>query len=152
DDIDIGKSVVKRDKGKDRDNVLVRLAVPELVADLTQKKALLAQAKQQEEQAREALAVAMREVEETRKDEARFLAEREYQRLRNERIQDLVRRRAQDAAVGQESQRQYEVAVAALEANRAKVATRQAKARAATADLGVAGQRIKVAEAEVARL
>src|SRR5262245_22910946 len=62
--IDIGKPVKK-------DEVLVRLAVPELRAELAQKEALLAQAVKQLAQAREAKAVAEREVVETKKDEAR---------------------------------------------------------------------------------
>src|SRR5262245_23432149 len=126
DAVDIGRAVKK-------DEVLIRLAVPELRADLAQREALLAQAIGQEEQARETLAVAEREVVETQKDEKRFVAEVEFGRLRYARIQSLVRQRAQDVAVEQEAERQLAVAVAALDANRARVVTRQAKVRAATA-------------------
>jgi RND family efflux transporter MFP subunit len=143
--IDIGKKVTAGD-------VLLRLTVPDLEADKKQKEALLDQARKQEVQAKEAFTVAEREVTETQKDEKRYRADVAFQTARLARIRKLVRREAQDVALQEESERQLASAEAALDANRAKVATRKARVRSAMADQEVAGRRIGVAEAEVNKL
>jgi RND family efflux transporter MFP subunit len=143
--VDIGRRVSKGE-------VLVRLAVPELEADKAYKEALLLQARKQLVQAKEALAVAQREVEETKAEEKRFQADVAYYKLRYEEARELVRGRAQAPAVEQLAARQLGSAEAALQANRAKVTTRQARVRAATADIEVAARRVEVAEKDVAKL
>jgi RND family efflux transporter MFP subunit len=145
DDMDIGRQVRK-------DEVLLRLAVPELDAEKKQKEATLEQMRKQAVQAQEAEAVAQREVEEAQKEEKRYAADLAYQQLRHQRFRDLVRRGAQEVQLEEEARRQLEAADAALQAARAKIQTRQAKARAAAADLEVARRRIPVAEAEVQKL
>src|SRR5689334_1259244 len=67
DDIDLGRRVKKGE-------VLLRLAVPELVAERKNKEAMRDQARKQRVLAEEALAVARREVEETQKEDKRFAA------------------------------------------------------------------------------
>ena len=145
DDVDIGRKVKAGE-------VLIRLGVPDLVADKKHKEALLEQARKQKVQAQEAQAVAEREVEEAQKEEKRYQAELAYQRIKHERIRGLVAAQAQDRQLQDEALRQMDAADSAWQAAKAKIATRQAKARAAAADLEVADRRIGVAEAEVQRL
>jgi RND family efflux transporter MFP subunit len=145
DDIDIGRKVKAGE-------VLIRLGVPDLVADKKHKEALLEQARKQKVQAQEAHAVAEREVEEAQKEEKRYQAELAYQRIKYERIRGLVAAQAQDRQLQDEAVRQMDAADSAWQAAKAKIATRQAKARSAAADLEVADRRISVAEAEVQRL
>jgi RND family efflux transporter MFP subunit len=144
-DIDIGRKVKAGE-------ALIRLAVPELVADKKHKEALLEQARKQKVQAQEMQAVAEREVEEAQKQEKRYQAELAYQRIKFERVRGLVAAQAQDRQLQDEALRQMEAADSAWQAARAQIATRQAKARSAAADLEVADRRIGVAEAEVQRL
>jgi RND family efflux transporter MFP subunit len=145
DDIDIGRRVKK-------DDVLLRLAVPELEAEKKHKSALLEQARKQKVQADEALAVAQAELKETQREEKRYQADLAYYKLRHARIDKLVKQRAQDPAMEEEARRQVQAADAALATFRAKVLTRQAKVRAATADRAVAERRIEVAETEEKRV
>jgi HlyD family secretion protein len=142
DTVDIGRGVHK-------DEVLVRLDVPDLQADKRHKEALLGQAKKQKIQAEEARAVAQREMEETKKMERRWAADYTYQKLKFERQRDLVRRGAADKQLEQEAERQMEAALGAWEASQAQIATRQAKERASLADLEVAEFRIEVAQEEL---
>jgi RND family efflux transporter MFP subunit len=145
DDVDIGRKVKAGE-------VLLRLGVPDLVAEKKHKEALLEQSRKQKVQAQEAIAVAEREVEEAQKEEKRYQAELAYQRIKHERIRGLVAAQAQDRQLQDEALRQMDAADSAWQAAKAKIATRQAKARAAAADLEVADRRISVAEAEVGRL
>jgi RND family efflux transporter MFP subunit len=145
DDVDIGRKVKAGE-------ALIRLAVPELVADKKHKEALLEQARKQKVQAQEMQAVAGREVEEAQKQEKRYQAELAFQRTKFERVRGLVAAQAQDRQLQDEALRQMEAADSAWQAARAQIATRQAKARSAAADLEVADRRIGVAEAEVQRL
>jgi RND family efflux transporter MFP subunit len=144
-EIDIGRRVKAGE-------VVVRLGVPDLVADKKHKEALLEQARKQKVQAQEAQAVAEREVEEAQKEEKRYQAELAYQRIKHERVRGLVMAQAQDRQLQDEALRQMDAADSAWQAAKAKIATRQAKARAAAADLEVSDRRISVAEAEVGRL
>jgi RND family efflux transporter MFP subunit len=145
DEMDIGRRVTKNE-------VLLRLAVPELEADRKHKESLLAQARKQKVQAEEARAVAEREVDESQRQEKRYVADYTFQRLKHERMRELVRRGAQELQLEQEARQQMDAADAALQAARAQIATRRAKVRAAAADLEVAEHRIQVAEAEVEKL
>lgn len=145
DDMDIGRKVKQGE-------VLLKLKVPELDADLKHKKAIQAQSEKQLEQAKEALAVARQEVDETEKDKKRFDAEKEFQRLRYNRIVGLVRQRAQEQNVADEARKQYDAAAAALDSSISKIKTREAKVKSALADIQVASRRIDVAKADVQRL
>lgn len=145
DSTDIGRKVKQGE-------VLLRLAVPELEADKKHKQALLEQARKQKVQAEEALTVARREADEAQKREKQYGADLAYQQLRFERMRDLVRRGAQELQIQEEAEKQRDAAAAAYQAGRAQTATREAKIRAALADLEVADRRIQVAEADVERL
>ena len=126
DRMDIGRPVKKGE-------ILVRLAVPDLVADRAQKQAMHSQERKAHALAKESLTVAEREVEETEKDSRRLKAEVAFSQQRLDRIKDLVRQKAQDLTLQQEAERQYEAAAAGLDANGARVASRKAKTKAAEA-------------------
>ena len=143
--VDIGRPVRAGEE-------LARLEVPDLEADKKHKEALLAQSRKQKIQAEEARQVAEREVEEAKKNERRWAADYTFQRLKYQRQRDLVRKGAADLQLEQEAQRQMESALAAWESAQAQILTRQARARAALADLDVADHRIQVAEAEVKKV
>jgi HlyD family secretion protein len=144
-DIDIGRPVKKDEK-------LIELEVPDLRADRVLKAELLAQAKGQEDLAGKMATVADKEVEEVRKEKKKFEAEAEFAKKRLARIAQLVRERAQDPLVEQEAQKQSDAAAAAVEANDAKAAKQAAKADAAKTEQLLAGQRVRVATAELAKI
>jgi HlyD family secretion protein len=150
-DIDIGRRVRGPHDGKPAEK-LVQLAVPDLEAQKQHKEALLEQAKAQQKQAIKAQAVASRELAEAEKQERRYAAEHAYLKIAHERVTELVRRGAQQPERSQETEKQLESAVAAWDAARAQIETRQAKVRSAEADLKVAAARVVVAEAEVRNL
>src|SRR5262249_54858002 len=145
DAIDIGRPVKAG-------GILLKLAIPDLLADKKHKEALLEQARKQKVQTQESQTVAAKEVEEAQKMEQRYAADHAYQKLRHERISKLVKDQAQQVEVEQEALRQLEAAAAAWQAARAQIDTRQAKARATLADLEVAQRRIEVADAEVQKV
>lgn len=143
--IDIGYEVKKGE-------VLCQLAVPELEVDRSYKEALLDQAKKLEVVAAAALVVARREVEESEVEDKRFEADVQFNRLKLTRIRELVRQRAQDPAVEQETQRQYESALAALASNKVRTVKRQAKVEAAIADVDLARQKTVAAELDIKKV
>jgi multidrug efflux pump subunit AcrA (membrane-fusion protein) len=141
DKMDIGAKVTKG-------QVLVKIYVPDLEADLAHKKVLVTQTERQYELAGESLKVAVKEVTEVVKEHKKFLAEHAFAKQKLERIKDLVRQKAQDPLLQQESERQVEAAAAAIDANEAKRAKREARVEAARAERALAKQRIDVAKAE----
>jgi multidrug efflux pump subunit AcrA (membrane-fusion protein) len=141
DKMDIGAKVKKG-------QVLVKLYVPDLEADLANKKVLVTEAERREELAGESLKVAIKEVTEVVKEHKKYLAEHAFSKQKLERIKELVRQKAQDPLVQQEMERQTEAAAAAIEANEAKRAKREARVAAARAELALAKQRIVVARTE----
>jgi RND family efflux transporter MFP subunit len=145
DHIDIGRRVKAGE-------VLVRLAVPELLADRRTKEATLEQARKQKISAEETLAVAEREVEEAQKLEERWAADYTYLHSQYVRMQGLVREGAIDRQKADEARKQAEASHSAWEASKTQIATRQTKVRSAAAELEVAAKRIVVAEAEVERV
>jgi RND family efflux transporter MFP subunit len=145
DDVDIGRKVRAGE-------VLVRLAVPELLADRRQKEALLGQARKQKVLAHETLAVAENEVEEARKQERRWSADYAFQKSVYERRKSLVSQGNLELQLAEESKRQMEASLAAWEAAQAQINTRQAKVRSAAAEREVADRRISVAEADLERV
>jgi RND family efflux transporter MFP subunit len=145
DKMDIGRKVKEGE-------VLLRLSVPDLDADKQHKEALVEEARKKEKLAEETVTVARREVEEAEKEDKRYLADQEYHKVRLVRIRELVKARAQDPQVELEAVKLYESADAALAANRARAAKLVARVQATLAELDLARQRIKVAEAEVKKL
>jgi RND family efflux transporter MFP subunit len=128
--------------------VLLVLEVPELNAELAQKRAMLKQAEKMKRLARESWEVTVKEVEEGKKEDQKYRAEVDYHTSRVGRIAKLVRQNAQQEAVEEEARNQLEAARAALAANRARTAKREAKVQAAIAEHEVSQERIKVAEAD----
>jgi len=79
--------------------ILLKLDVPELVAEQATKSALAEQARKQEKLSEAALAVAEREVEESESDKKKFEADVAYTKLRYESARQLVRDNAQNPLV-----------------------------------------------------
>src|SRR5262245_48673585 len=144
-DVDIGKWVKKGE-------ILLTLDVPDLMADKRHKEAMLALARKQVEQAERAGAVARQESQEARKQEEKFIAEQEFYELRYERITGLVKVGSQDRQLAEEAKRQLDTAKAARQVARETIATREAKAEAATTDLEAARTKVAVADTEVKKL
>jgi len=145
DDMDIGRPVKKGE-------VLLRLAIPDLKAELAFKKAALKQAEQQEAVARAALKIADKEVTESEKEAERFKADVEYHTSRYARISKLVKDNAQDRMTQDEAYKQLRAASAARESNKATVEKRKARVPAAEAEIKLAAERIAAAKAEVSKL
>lgn len=144
-EVDIGKRVSKGEE-------LIRLAVPELDAQLEHKKALLEQARRQKALAEEACLVAAREVQEAQKQEKRYQAEFTRAKDKHDRTTALVQKGALQPEVAVETRSTLDAAESAWHAAKAQIDTRQAKCKAADADVQVAQSRIAVAEAEVKNL
>jgi RND family efflux transporter MFP subunit len=142
--VDIGRSVRAGEP-------LIELAVPELHAEVTAKKALLAQAESQEKLALRNKDVAAKELEEARKQERRYQAEHAYRQLHLQRVKELAKRDAVQEQLVQETHLQLEAAASAWETARTQIETKQAKLASAEAEVQVAASRVKVAEAEVER-
>jgi RND family efflux transporter MFP subunit len=87
-----------------------------------------------------------------RADKKRFTAEVDFAKKRLMRIRDLVRQRAQDPAVEQEAEKHLEAAQAAEDANEARAVKQRARSDSAASELRLASQRIRVAEADLAKL
>jgi RND family efflux transporter MFP subunit len=145
DDMDIGRSVKK-------DEVLLKLAVPDLDADLAFKKASLAQAEQQKKVAIAARTVAEREVEESEKDMARFKADVDLFTVRYNRISKLVKENAQDRMTQDEAYRQLQGAIATKDSNDVRTLKRKARIVSAREEITLAEKKIAAAKAEVDRL
>lgn len=143
--VDIGRAVKENEE-------LLKLDVPELNAQLKHKEAMLAQTRKQKILAEASLIVANKEVDEAQKQEKRYAAELSFRKLEHERVTELVRRNALQPERSQETQKQLDVADAAVFAAQALTATRQAKVKAVEAELQVALSRIEVATAEVNNL
>lgn len=157
--IDIGSAVTKG-------QLLATLDIPELVAELGEKKAAVGQATAMKEQAEKELAVSDEQVnaasamvaeaaagvKRTEADVARWKAELAQ-------VDDLVARRVVDAQNREVTSKQCKAAEASkaeadakvLTAN-ATVAERKAKRLRADADVATAAARVAVAEAEVTRV
>lgn len=145
DSMDIGRLVAKNE-------VLLKLAVPDLDADLTLKQAALEQAKQMAKLATATRIVAEKEVEETKKEDKRFRAEVDFSRSKYARISKLVKENAQDLMTQDEAYKQLLAAMAALESNVARTQKREARVKAAQEEEVVAAKKIEAAQAEVDKL
>ncbi len=144
-DVDIGR-VIKKDEP------LLVLDVPAVRAELASKEALLLQAGTVRDQARQALVVAAREVDEARAQLARYEADLTFRDTQLRRNRELGRRNAIQPQLVEESELQRNTSKATLDAAKVTVLTKKAKLEAAEVDLKVAESRIKVAEADVKQL
>ncbi len=142
---DIGRFVKK-------DEPLVVLDVPDIVADQENKKALLDQANNQCDQARHALQVAIEEVKEAQAEENKHEAEAKFRESQYIRAAQLVKSGAVTPQQEDEAKLQLSASEAAVKAVRAKIQTKQAKLETAKVEIKVADSRKKVAQAEVDRL
>jgi HlyD family secretion protein len=156
--VDIGDAVRKN-------QTLVTLAIPELVDELEQKEALVAQAEAEVEQSKSAVeaAIAAAETAESRIAEAQAgiaRTEAQHERWKSEhaRIQDLAAKGSVTKKLVEETLNQLRSAeaanreaVAKAQSSRAAHYEAQANVGKARADRGAAEARLRVAKAELAR-
>jgi RND family efflux transporter MFP subunit len=143
--IDIGYEITEGQK-------LLDIDVPELRAELEHKKALLEQARNLRQQADEAARVAAQEVKEARAQAKKYRADIEFRQLQYQRTVGLVQKQTVQPQLAEESRLQLATAQAALSAGQEQVLAKEARAEASQVEIKVADSRIKVGEAEVARL
>jgi RND family efflux transporter MFP subunit len=144
-EVDIGRQVAAGEP-------LVKLAVPDLEAELRYKEALHEQAMKQKDQTIEGTKVAAKELQEAREQESRYQAEFLRSQEKHDRTLRLVQSGSLNRELAEESKNQLEAARAGWQAARAQIETKQARLAAMEADLKLAESRIKVAEAEIQRL
>lgn len=143
--VDIGRVVKKNDP-------LIELDIPDLLADRENKKALLEQAINSAAQAQQAIVVAAEEVKEALAQEKRFQAEVEFREAQFHRVLALAKTETVTRQLVEESQLQLSAAKAALSAAQAQAQTKKARYHAAQVEEKVAQSKVKVARAEVDRL
>jgi RND family efflux transporter MFP subunit len=153
--VDIGAKVRKGE-------VLATLWVPELVEQVKEREALVAQAKIEIEQAKKNLEVARATVttarsvvQEAAANRKRALSSLERWKSESTRISGLVRSKVIDAESGEEVANQFRAATAAMEEADAKVQSAQAalqesiaKSEKSATDVSAAVNRLVVAEAD----
>ncbi len=156
--VDIGDVVQK-------DQPLAKLSIPEMVDDLEQKEALVAQAEAEVKQADSAIeaAIAAAQTAESRISEAKAAIDRseaDHQRWTSEhaRIEDLAAKGSVTKKLEEETRAQMQSAeaakreaVAKAESSRAAYREAQANVGKARADLGTAEARLRVAKSDLAR-
>ncbi|MCI0457373.1 MAG: efflux RND transporter periplasmic adaptor subunit [Gemmataceae bacterium] len=154
--VDIGDRVVK-------DQVLAKLAVPDLEQERVQKAALVEQAKAELEQAKasEAAAAALvdaarAKLEESQFQIARYQADLAYRKGEYERYAALVKDRAARGELAEEKlnlyragEAAYKAALATLATDQANIKVEQAKHTKAGADVATARARLQVAQANL---
>jgi multidrug resistance efflux pump len=142
--IDIGRVVKK-------DDLLVSLDVPDLVADRDNKKALVEQSESAVVLAAQAEEVAAAEVKESQALLKRYEADLEYRKLQHARITRLAQGDTLSQQQADEAQLQLNAAHAALTAGQAQVVTKQNRLKAAELEKQVAAARVKVARTDLDR-
>lgn len=142
---DIGR-VVKKDEP------LVVLDIPDIQADLENKKALRELADNQCDQAQHNLHVAEEEVNEAGAEEKKFEAEAKFRESQYFRYAELSKQGTVTPQQADEAKLQLGAAQAAIRAVKAKIQTKKAKLEAAKVEIKVADGRRKVAQAEVDRV
>lgn len=138
--------------GRTDAEVLVTLAIPDVLAERENKRALLELARQTRAQALKARDVAAREVRESEAQIKRAEAEAEF---RNSHYTRMVRLAASDTVqkqMAEESRLQYKSALAAQDAAHAQLFTKHARLAAAEGEILVAEGKVRVAQAELERL
>jgi RND family efflux transporter MFP subunit len=134
------------------DEPLLKVAVPELVAELRYKEALAEQAKRQLEQAREVQNVAAKELAEAIEVEKRYQSELNQRKAKHDRTARLVQSGSLQPEAAEETLSMLEAAESAWRVSRAAIETRQAKLSQSAADYKVAESRVGVAQREAERL
>lgn len=144
-EMDIGRYVEVND-------VMAKLAIPDLEAQKAQKKAQLSLAESQKRQIEEQQAVAAKEVAEAEQLVKKWDAEVLFRQQETDRVRELVRRDAIQLQRLQETEQQMRVAQASRDAAQAAVETRKAKQSALMADIEVAEAKIQVAGADLQQI
>jgi RND family efflux transporter MFP subunit len=132
--------------------VLVQLAIPDVLAERDNKKALLDLSREALALAHKAREVAAREVKEADAQRKRYQADVAFRAVQHNRMVRLVSQDTVQKQQAEETELQYRSATAALEASEAQLLTKHAKLAQAEADIGVAEAKIRVARAELERL
>jgi RND family efflux transporter MFP subunit len=140
--IDIGRPIKKGEE-------LITLDIPAIKAEQANKHALLAQAFNQLDQAKEAKKVAYQDAEEAKAQVNRYKADLEFRELALKRTRELVAKGTLQPQLMEEAELQRNSSRAALDAAQVSVRSKLAKLQAADVELRVAASRIKVAEADV---
>lgn len=144
-DIDIGRPVR-------RDEVVVTLDIPDLVAEKANKEALLQQAATAKVLALRLCDVAEEEIKEVQAQLRRYQAEVEYRKLQYERVTRLAQGDTVAKQLAEENALQLSAAQAAWQACQVQVLTKQARLEAARVEAKVADNRVTVAQTEYDRL
>src|SRR5262249_48516473 len=118
-------------------------------AEQENKKALLAQAENQLDLAKEAKKVAEQEVKEAEAQVTRYKADLTFRETALRRVRRLAEKSTIQPQLVEESELQRDSSKAAYDASRVTVQSKKAKLKAAEVELRVASSRIKVAEADV---
>jgi len=142
---DIGRNVTKNE-------ALVILDVPDILADQQNKKALLDQSIAQQDQAQHNLQLVTEEINEAKAEEAKHQAEMKYRESQYGRFAQLAKLGTVTPEQADEAKLQFGAAQAAVRAAQAKILTKQAKYEAAKVEIKVAATKKAVAEAELARV
>lgn len=142
---DIGRQVKK-------DEALVVLDIPDILAELENKKALLDQAISQQDQSQHHMKLAGEEVNEAKAEERKQDAEMKFRESQYSRYAMLAKQGTVTPEQADEAKLQLGAAQAAVRAVQAKIQTKQAKYEAAKVEIKVADSKKKVADAEVARV
>jgi RND family efflux transporter MFP subunit len=131
---------------------LITLAIPDLLAERENKRALFEQAVNSYVQSFHTRTVAAEEVKEAEVQVQRYQAEVDFRDLQYQRISKLVKQDTVQQQLADEARLQLRAAQAATTAALAQVDTKQARLRATEGEILVAEARVKVARAELDRL
>jgi RND family efflux transporter MFP subunit len=132
--------------------VLIRIAVPDVLAERDNKRALLELSKEAREQAARAREVAAREVKEAEAQRKRARADVAYRNSLYQRMLRLVSTDTVQKQQAEEAELQYRSALAGFEAAEAQLLTKQARQYAAEGEERVAEAKVRVARADLDRL
>jgi RND family efflux transporter MFP subunit len=142
---DIGRWVKK-------DEPLMELDIPDILADRENKKALLELAGNLHDQSRQAVKVAQEEIKEAQAQEKKYQAEVDFRSLQFTRQTQLAKRDTVSYQAAEEAELQLKSAQAALKTIQAQIQTKQARLKSAEVEVKVAESRKKVGRAELDRL
>jgi RND family efflux transporter MFP subunit len=142
---DIGRWVKK-------DEPLMELDIPDILAEQENKKALLELAGNLHDQSQQAVKVALEEIKEAQAQEKKYQAEVDFRSLQYSRQAQLAKRDTVSYQAAEEAQLQLQSSQAALKAIQAQIQTKLARLKSAEVEVKVAESRQKVAKAELDRL
>ncbi len=138
--------------GRTESEVLITLAIPDVIAERDNKRAQLALAIELKQQAIKARDVAAEEIKEATAARQRWAADVEFRESQYQRMVRLVSTDTVQKQIAEESRLQYKSSQAALDAADAQILTKRARLRSAEGEIAVAEAKIKVAAAELERL